>query len=81
MGERHSALNMVYNYWLCVGPVIAARCTVAHMADSHIPLSKLLHNRRCKNVVYKPYVLMEGKQAVVVYNDTAAFLASVLERK
>ena len=43
--------------------------------------SKLLHNRRCKNVVYKPYVLMEGKQAVVVYNYTAAFLSSVLERK
>ena len=48
------------------------------MTYSNIALAEPSESFLVKNLIDKTYVLVIAEHAVVVYNDTAAFLTSVL---
>ena len=50
------------------------------MTYSNIALAEPFESFLVKNLIDKTHVLVIAEHAVVVYNDTAAFLTSVLKR-
>ena len=79
VGKSHSSFDMIYDYGLGVGSVVAARRSVSDVSHGHISLSKAFYDGLCEHVVHKTDVLMGRKKPVVVYNNTAAFLSPVLK--
>ena len=81
MAHCHFTLDMIYDYRLRIKPVIVASSTVSCVPNRHIAVSEAFKHIGCKYIVYKTYVLVIRKYAVVVYNYTAALLSAMLKRK
>ena len=79
VSKSHSAVDVIDNNRLCVVPCRATRSSVANVTDGDIALTELCHMLRCENIVDKSRILICGKKSVVIYNNAAGFLSSVLE--
>ena len=75
----HSPFLMVHFDRLAVIPVCSTGRSITCMCNGHCAFGK---GRKCIPAEYFTHqadILMGYKQAVVIYNDSAAFLSSVLQ--
>ena len=78
MGESHSSFIMIYQNRLGIKTCICSGRAVTHMTYRHIALSKSVKSLGSEHIVHKTGVLVGVENAVIVHNDAAAFLSSVL---
>ncbi len=79
MGQCHSAFNVVYDYRLSVAAVIGTRCAVTDMTDCDISFTEGIYDFTGKDIVYKPYVFISAENAVIVNDNSARLLSTVLK--
>ena len=63
---------------LAVCQIGAAGGAVAGMGNSHFPRGELLHDAACEHLTDQPQSLMTVKNAVVIDDNAAALLPTVL---
>ena len=81
VGKGHFALHMIDHNGLGIGPIGAAGGAVAHVAYGNIAQGILLQVLPVKRVGQQSQVLVNGKIAVAVHHNAAAFLAPMLQGK
>ena len=79
VGNRQLALQMIYLNGLAVAHSHAAGGTIADMTDGDLPIRKILHFLMGKDFIDKADSMVGGEHAVVIDNDAAAFLTTVLQ--
>ena len=77
--QRHFPLLMIDLNRLAVSAAGTAGRAVAHMADGHIPLRQTRKRIGRKDFADQPDVLMRGKNTIVVDDNAAALLPTVLQ--
>ena len=63
---------------LAVCQIGAAGGAVAGVGNRHLPRGELLHDAACEHLTDQPQSLMTGKNAVVIDDNAAALLPTVL---
>ena len=79
MGKGKLPLHMIDLYRLAVRTVGSAGGAVTHMSYGYASRRHLGEGILGKYLVYKSYILIRIKNAVIVNDDTAALLAAVLQ--
>ena len=70
---------MAHNKRLCVASVRTSCCGITDMTDSGCSASERFKDILCKNITDKSEILMIIEYAVIIEDDSAGFLTSVLE--
>ena len=78
MGESHSSFIMIYQNRLGIKTGICSGRAVTHMTYRHIAMSQSVKAFGSEHIVHKTRVLIRVENAVIVHDDAAAFLSSVL---
>ena len=81
VGQGHFALHVIDDNGLGIGTVGAAGGSVAYMTNGNCPLGILSQGFPVKDIGKKPQVPVDGKYAVIVHDNAAAFLPPVLQSK
>ena len=76
--ERHPPFLVVDDDRLAVAPAGRAGRAVARMRHRHSPFRERRKDRLGEHLAYKPQILVRREQPIVVDDDAAAFLPSVL---
>ena len=78
VGKSHVTLDVINNYRLSVEPVACSRRAVSCVGYRHIALAETRKRLSVQNLADKADILISVKNSVIVDNDSAAFLTSVL---
>ena len=78
VSKRHSSFIVIYEDRLSIKAGIGSGRAVTHMTYRHIALSQSVKAFGSEHIVHKTGVLVGIENAVIVHNDAAAFLSSVL---
>ena len=81
VGQGHPALVVVDDNGLGVALSVGAGGSVAHMAHNDVTGSQLLKPLFWENIVYKSFITVGGKNAVIIDHDACALLTTVLQGK
>ena len=79
--QGHPALVMVDNNGLGVALAVGAGGGVAHMTYNDVAGAQLLQPFLWKNIVYKSFITVGGKNAIIIDHDACALLTTVLQGK
>ena len=70
---------MIYLNGLAVIAAGSSGCPVSCMCDRHCTLREGRNRIPGKHFTYKAKIFMRYKQAIIIYNNSAAFLTPVLQ--
>ena len=78
--EREVALYMADYHGLSIEHMVFAGLTVSAVTDRNIAVAEFSYIVMVEDFVHKTRIFAGSEHSVIVYNNTAAFLTSVLER-
>ena len=81
MCKCHAAFLVINLDGLAVASVCTAGCAVSCVCYGHCGIRKGIKYVFAENFADKAHIFVGCENAVIVYNDTAAFLTSVLKCK
>ena len=81
VGQGHPALVVVDDDGLGVALAVGAGGGVAHMTYNDVAGAQLLQPFLWKNIVYKSFITVGGKNTIIIDHDACALLTTVLQGK